>query len=72
MSVPSQRVAATQGYFWVCQYCNAQIVSYPVLKEHQTKWCKVLIAIRQRRERIQRESLAQSRKGTLDEWGLRG
>jgi len=44
---------------------------YPQLKIHQRENCKVLLRLRENRDRIQREHLAQERQGTLKEWGLR-
>ena len=56
---------------WVCGYCKAVCVDYPTMQEHRQTRCKVRKAIERKRERIQREDLAQETKGTLDEWGLR-
>lgn len=65
---------------WVCLQtfgrlsCKTVCIDYPTLKEHQEKRCKVMKAkkaVSRKRERIQREHLAQETRGTLDEWGLR-
>lgn len=65
---------------WVCLKtfgrlsCKMVCIDYPTLKEHQATRCKVMkvkTAVLQKRERIQREHLAQETGGTLDEWGLR-
>ena len=56
---------------WVCGYCKAVCVDYPTMREHREKRCKVRQAIERKRERIQREDLAQERKDTLEAWGLR-
>lgn len=61
----------TAPKLFICPYCKAEVISFYFLKEHQRVRCRALQAIRRKRERIQREHLAQDRQGTLKEWGLR-
>ncbi len=59
--------------FWICQWCNTECISYPVLKEHQAKRCAVLRGKREAnrvRHGRQRTSVATGQK-VLEEWGSR-
>ncbi len=56
---------------WVCGYCHAECVSYPVMKEHSEKRCKVRQAIARRKFGPVPQSVVVEGQRLLKEWGVR-
>ncbi len=59
---------------WVCQRCATECISYPILKEHREKRCRVLRGMREanRVRHGYRKMIVKVGQKVLEEWGVGG